>query len=86
MTFNSNDPKRSAWRHRPALTAIAFALAAAALAFVVFSWLSGQEELEPAQTPAPATTPEMSPESANGETVPTTTTETVPATTAPATN
>lgn len=66
MSHNDNNTQRSASRHKPALIALAIALLAAFLAFVVFR--PGVEEQNDgiATTPPPAETPITNAEGIDG--------------------
>lgn len=70
MSFNSNDPGRSARRHRPALIAIAVAILVAVIAFLVFS--PGVEKADDGvtQTPPPAGVPLTDAEGRDGAAAP----------------
>ena len=57
MSHNDNNPQRSASRHRPALIAIAVALLAALIAFLVFMPGTNEQTEGIATTPPPAETP-----------------------------
>lgn len=43
MSYNDNNPNRSASRHRPALWAIAVAIGLAVVAFLLFAPMGGEE-------------------------------------------
>lgn len=57
MSHNDNNPQRAASRHRPALIAIAVALLAALVAFLVFMPGTNEQNEGIATTPPPAGTP-----------------------------
>lgn len=66
MSYNDNNPQRSASRHRPALIAIAVALLLALLAFVVFRPGMNEQNDGIATTPPPAETPITDAEGTDG--------------------
>lgn len=66
MSHNDNNPQRSASRHRPALIAIAIALLAAFLAFVVFRPGMNDPNDGIATTPPPGETPITNTEGIDG--------------------
>lgn len=66
MSHNDNNVQRSAGRHRPALIALAIALLAAFLAFVVFRPGTNEQNEGIATTPPPAETPITNAEGTDG--------------------
>lgn len=70
MSHNSNDVGHSARRHRPALIAIAVAVLAAFLAFMVFTPGANEENDGIATTPPPADVPVTTAEGIDGEASP----------------
>lgn len=66
MSHNDNNPQRSASRHKPALIAIAIALLAAFLAFMVFRPGMDDQNEGIATTPPPAETPITDAEGTDG--------------------
>ena len=66
MSHNDNNPQRSASRHRPALIAIAVALLAALIAFLVFMPGTNEQNEGIATTPPPAETPITNAEGTDG--------------------
>ena len=66
MSHNDNNPQRSASRHKPALIAIAIALLAAFLAFMVFRPGMDDQNEGIATTPPPAETPITNAEGTDG--------------------
>ena len=70
MSHNDDNPQRSASRHKPALIAIAIALLAAFLAFVVFRPGTNEQNQGLATTPPPAETPITNAEGTDGSTSP----------------
>ena len=94
MSYNDNNPERSARRHRPAIWAIVVAIGLAVIAFLLFAPMGGEEETGDVEVLAPGTTPEGGAAGTAGTGTATTgtattggTTGTAPAgTTAPASN
>jgi hypothetical protein len=66
MSHNDNNVQRSASRHRPALIALAIAVLAAFLAFVVFRPGTEEQNEGIATTPPPAETPITNAEGTDG--------------------
>lgn len=55
MSYNDNNPERSARRHRPAIWAIAVAIGLAVVAFLLFSPMGGEPETGDVEVLAPGT-------------------------------
>ena len=70
MSHNDNNPQRAASRHKPALIAIAVALLAAFLAFMVFRPGMDTQNDGIATTPPPGETPITNAEGIDGNTSP----------------
>jgi len=78
MSYNDNNPERSARRHRPAIWAIAVAIGLVVVAFLLFAPMGGEPETGDVEILAPGTDTGAAGEAA--------TTGTATTTTAPASN
>ena len=55
MSYNDNNPERSARRHRPAIWAIVVAIGLAVIAFLMFAPMGGEQETGDVEVLAPGT-------------------------------
>lgn len=66
MSYNDNNPQRAARRHMPAMIALAIALIAAVVAFMVFRPGTAEDNSGIATTPPPAEVPLTTAEGTDG--------------------